>query len=393
MLRRITYVASMMMVILSSSGLSSPSALAATPLITGIAVVSEAQSLDINIRSQPIVIEFRNAGGEPEAIGLTSAQLQVNTSSSTGKVYASASATDPHAGAIEIEEGSSSVAVFYQDEAPGDVELTFTFTTDGLSPQMHKATHRVTIVPPPVVEPPVVPESVVQLEGYSQKHTSNADPVKVRGTLEYIPETASVWAYLKNPNNIEVSKSLVMSRGVGIGLADLSLAQPAVNGMYVVELLLTKEDGTIVMQSVPLEVAIAPSAPVTPPSVGPGVPTLVPPKAVPLELLEPVELTLSTQFSTPRTLASARSQTFVAAASQKATTNAALADGEEQQALERSMETESAISLTSGEQESVVEATKEGWKVFGAPWYLWGAGGTAVYGAWFGLRRLIHSGE
>lgn len=381
------------MVILSSSGLSSSSTLAATPLISAIAVVSEGQTLDPNTRSQPIVVDFYNANGQPEPIGLTSARLQVSASSSTARIYTSASATEPHVGALAVEEGSSSVALFYQDETPGDVELTFILTTGELSPQTHEATYRLTIAPPPVTEPPMPPEPVMQLEAYGQKHTSGTEPIKVRGTLEHIPEAASVWVYLKDPNGVEISKGLVTSRGAGIEMADLPLGQAATSGMYTVELVLTKADGAIVVRSTPLEVVIAPPAPVAPPPVRPSVPETVPATTAPLELLQPVDLALSTQFSTPRTLASARSQTFVAAASQKATANAALADGEDLQTSEKSVEAESAISLKSDEQEPLVEATKEGWKVFGAPWYLWGAGGTAVYGAWFGLRRLLQLGE
>lgn len=384
-LNRLLYPLSAVMIVFALVLLPSQSAYAITSDINKIEVITEAQEIAPNKPSGPVTVQFLNANGQPEPVGPLEAMLTMSSSSSTGAFFSEAfgAAAIPPKG-MQLENGATEYNVFYQDATAGSHTLTFTLTKLLPSEQVD-VSHQIVVKDPVVIEP-VAPSGVIN--PYNEPHTTT-EPIVVNGTIENVTDAQAVRLSLRNDSDIEVAG--IQAAAVSGELGRIPLPQDIADGSYQVKLMLA--DGNTLAQ-MGLAIQIPRQIPdVTPPIEQKPVPSLTPAvvlDALTLEPVEPLSPTLSTQFSRPVVLSGARSQNFVANASQGSAPAQAFI---EDQPAEEPLDTEQSISLDVGEEEPILEPSKEGWKILGAPWYLWGGGAAIAYGAWFGIRRLINPAE
>lgn len=375
------------------SVVSSTGVLAASGQVQEVLVSSPVQTIEAGTRSEVIKITFTRADTVLPLPSSAEGKVTAKSTSATGRFYEAKDSTEPLTdNTREVAAGAESVGLFYEDSSPDEHTLTFTYTSN--LGESTLSTQQSIQVKTKEVVPPVVPEPKLELQPFSAPHTDRDAPITVFGTIAHMPEGAIVTLELINAAGENRASRSLDAQEVNGKLADISLPKDIANGTYTVRLSAKADGKTVRTVQVSLTIALAPLSlpltPTSPPLVEPEKPVISKP---PLKTLESATPTLSTAFSTPRTLASARSEAFVAAASQKTPKSAISAQSMGATEDSEVLGTEKTISLKGDPEEPVLEATEEGWKVMGAPWYWWGVGGTAVYGGWFGLRRWLQSGE
>lgn len=360
------------------------SASAATSSIERVVVSPDQQKIAPNVRSQAIKVQFLNASGVAEPLGAGVATLSVQSESTSGAFFSGEGPGSEliEGGEILLQEGDTGYSVYYVDATKGKFILTFTLTTGLLSEVVIGTDKHMITVEDSVEEPS---KASADIEGYSDQPHVTKNPIIVSGTLRNIPEAQAVRLSLRNASNAEVAGTQAVSTSEELG--QIGLTDDIANGDYTVKLI----HNEVTLADTPLKINIpAPPSPSTPPTVqepvaAPSIPREVA-TILTLDPIQPLSPTLSTQFSTPATLSSARSQNFVANASQSAAPAQVFAEGQEG---DKPVNAEQSLSLNVREEEPILEPSHEGWRIFGAPWYLWGGGAAIVYGAWFGIRRLV----
>jgi hypothetical protein len=372
------------------SVVSSTGVLAASGQVQEVLVSSPVQTIEAGTRSEVIKITFTRADTVLPLPSSAEGKVTAQSTSATGRFYEVKDSTEPLTdNTREVAAGVESVELYYEDSSVGEYELTFTYTPNFDGTEL-SAKQNIQIKAKEVV----VSEPKLELQPFSAPHTDRNAPITVFGAIAHVPEGAEVTLELINAAGEVRASQSVGVREVNGKLADISLPKDIANGTYTVRLSAKASVEDVLPVDTPLTITLTPLSlpltPTSPPLVEPEKPVISKP---PLKTLESATPTLSTAFSTPRTLASARSEAFVAAASQKTPKSAISAQSMGATEDSEVLGTEKTISLKGDPEEPVLEATEEGWKVMGAPWYWWGVGGTAMYGGWFGLRRWLQSGE
>lgn len=367
---------------------------AKTPSASTVVVTPDVLEVARYTMSPAIVLQFLDSAGAPTA--LTSDVVVSAESPSTNGQFFSAPEGEPNNN-FTVAAGASEISLYYKDSAAGKYPVVFTIS--GSTIENKTVEHLIT-----------VKDANAVIDEFKTPHTTT-EPITVRGTLQYIPAEARVMVTLKNSDGKEVQSAEVTERGENIELAKLSPPTGGTNGSYSVELNITRHSEAVVAaRSTPIEIQVQPTPPVSPnpsPSDSPPPvtqePTLPAIKSEPpIETIEPIsKLSLSSSFSRPIIATSSSARNFISAAGQPSSSVVAARsssdkddDDTQSSDIRGVKDSEQSITLQSpSDDKAVVEASEEGWRIFGAPWYWWGGGTAALYGAWFSVRRLVGGSE
>ncbi|NLA43200.1 hypothetical protein GX865_03570 [Candidatus Saccharibacteria bacterium] len=291
--------------------------------------------------------------------------------------------------------------IYYKDTSIGLKTLNFSISAAGLSGPIEASGE---------VDIKGSPDILLQLAPFADTHT-NLDPIVAMGSIKNLPEDSSVRAILLNSDGVEKVRLDVDSRGDNIELFKMPLPSDLKSGNYTVRLELFKPglNPEVVLRTVnqSVQVKLGPSVdnpvvsptpePVEPPHEPEPAPALV--DSVKYEELK-IELPPLSTLATVKNPAAGAVKvlgsnsgvyaTGVAGAAIAAEPSGKASSPADSNSPDDKSVTEQSIKLKSGNKNSVaIQPSKQGWQIFGAPWYWWGIGGASMYGVWIGARRFL----
>ena len=315
------------------------------------------------------------------------------TSSKTGTFFSDGDPVD-ESGTFQITGSilKSGWMLQYADSTVGSHDLEIEFSAASFTSSV-RISQQVLIEP---ATPPEVAKPTVVLLPFSTQYTAG-EQLMVRGTLLDVPDTMSVRLFAMTAEGVEVAQATTIARGENIDLGTIQLPEQLAEGNYDVYLEVFEGDIFVASagQSVFIKQVIVDTTPLEEDDSKPGV--VFTPITIPLpKPIKPISAGLTAVSARGATGELGGARATIAAA--KSSGPAAKEESSENTTGAKSdnQSVEEMIQLSNVQKDSSsvpLEPSKEGWRIFGTPWYVWLGGGVVAYGLWAGARRLFAGGE
>ncbi len=322
------------------------------------------------------------------------ATVSAKTSSKTGTFFSDGDPAD-ESGAFQITGSilKSGWILQYADSTVGSHDLEIEFSAASFTSSVRISQQ--VLIEQPATPPEVVKPTVVLLP-FSTQYTAGEQLI-VRGTLLDVADTMSVRLFATTTEGAEVAQAATIARGENIDLGTIQLPEQLAEGNYNVYLEVFEGDAVVASasQSVFIKQVIIDTTPSKEDDSKPDV--VFTPITIPLpKPIKPIPTKLTATSARGATGELGGARATIAAA--KSSGPAAKEEGSENTTGVKSdnQSVEEMIQLSNVQKDSSsvpLEPSKEGWRIFGTPWYVWLGGGVVAYGLWAGARRLFAGGE